>query len=178
MERDDAKPEKFSVLNLAVGVLIVLVLGMLALPILGRRSHHRCSVVGCANNLSQLWKMEQVYRARFGGPGRLYPSETGSDFWLKLTSVSLIDSTVADIYTCNRKPTLAAPGQTHYRGPTGDVNSYRDEDPVGGDGDMGSSTPGEPHPGEGRSGNVLRASGDVNEYAGADWEALNTRIKY
>jgi hypothetical protein len=121
--------------------------------------------------------MQNVYAAKYGGP-KLMPTETGKQFWLKLMSVSLIDTTIADIYTCPCKPSPAPPGDTHYRGPTANVNGLADGDAVGGDGDQDSPTPGETHPGEGKSGNIIRKSGDVSEYAGAEWAVYDRQITY
>jgi hypothetical protein len=88
----------------------------------------------CANNLSQLWKMEYGYKAQFGGPNKLFPATTGGDFWLCLmrTPVPLVDESIAtDIYSCPTAPSAARLGTTHYRGPASDVNAYPERDPVG-----------------------------------------------
>jgi hypothetical protein len=163
-------------LEILVVVVVIALLAAVLLPnvtICRRRS----KVAGCRNNLSQLWKMENIYMSKYGCRPKLMPTETGGAFWLKLGQVGLIDPSVFDIYSCPAKPRLCAAGTTHYRGPTGNVNALTVDDPVGGDGDM-DSAPNEAHPGEGKSGHVVLKSGDVLEYAGADWEQYDLRITY
>ena len=167
----------FTLVELLVVIVIIGILAALLLPAIAR-AIRRSKITGCINNLSQLWKMENVYMSKFGGHMKLMATEIGDDFWLKLQSVSLIDTTVADIYTCPAKPAVAAAGSTHYRGPTGNVNQLLDGNAVGGDGDQGSPTTGEPHPAEGSSGNIVRKSGDVNEVAGTEWATYNSQITY
>lgn len=111
-------------------------------------------VTECANNLSQLWKMACVYMSAFGGKLKKMPSETGGDFWLKLskTTPPLIDETFFEIYVCPLSKEKPRKDFTTFRGPKEDVNTLDDEAVVG------CCEPGL-HP-DG-SINVLRKSGDV-----------------
>lgn len=109
--------------------------------------------------------MQNVYVSKFGSRTKLFPTETGKAFWLKLTSVSLIDTTVADIYTCPERPELAKWGDTHYLGPGSNVNTLTNDAPVGCDDAV--------HPGT-DGGTVLLKSGDVKEHLGRDWLRLSS----
>jgi prepilin-type N-terminal cleavage/methylation domain-containing protein len=166
----------FTLVELLVVIVIIGILAALLLPAIAR-ALRRARVNNCINNLSQMWKMENVYMSKFGGRMKLFATEIGDDFWLKLISVTLVDTTIGDSLSCPAKPVPVAMGETHYRGPTNNVNLLLDGDPVGGDGDKDSPA-GEPHPGEGSSGNVLRRSGDVVEYGATDWPTYNSRIQY
>ena len=76
-------------------VLFVLICLGALLVTTAQESLRRARIVHCAGNLSQLWKMEYVYMAypEYGGPEKIYPTETGGAFWLKLTQTNppLID---------------------------------------------------------------------------------------
>ena len=116
-------------------------------------------ITRCANNLSQLYKMQFNYMVQHGGSFKYMPHETGGAFWLKLTKVTppIIDSTLKDIYFCpyeKNKPY----GETSYRGPKSDVNELRDDDVVGCC--SGLHLDG--------SGNVLLKSGDVTTVTKTD----------
>lgn len=73
---------------------------------------------------------------QFGGPPKMLPTETGKDFWLKLSQTvpPIVDATVGDIYGCPRAGDggIANPS---YRGAKFNVNSaaFGDGDPVGAD---------------------------------------------
>ena len=121
----------------------------------------RARTVSCADNLSQLWEMQNIYMFQYGGRLKEMPSETGSAFWLALTktSVPIIDESNYDLYIC---PVTGGPprrGFTSYRGPTSDVNTLDDGAIIG------CCEPGN-HP-DG-SINVLRKSGDVVEVRPGD----------
>src|SRR5437867_2370975 len=64
------------------------------------RGDHR--ITACANNLSQLWKMQWVYASQFGGPHHQMPTATGSSYWKALTTTQppLIDESMNDIFLC------------------------------------------------------------------------------
>lgn len=85
----------------------------------------------CANNLKQLWNMQNNYIIQYGGRQMLFPQETGGAFWLKLSQPSsrLIDESLQGIYACPYK--APRKGETDYRGPASDVNMMRDGDAVG-----------------------------------------------
>lgn len=91
--------------------------------------------VACSNNLAQLWKMQGNYMIQFGGPKKYLPSETGADFWLKLSHIRppLIDESLQDLYVCPASREEAGSDVCTYLGPSGDVNgaAYGDGDPVG-----------------------------------------------
>ncbi len=93
----------------------------------------RAKVAGCANNLSQLWKMQQVYRTAFGGPDKEFIKATGKDFWLGLskTDPPLIEETNSDIYICPDSGIKPEKGSCSYWGPGRDANTLAEGDPVG-----------------------------------------------
>ena len=114
----------------------------------------RAKVASCANHLSQLWKMQNIYRSQFGGKLKLMPKDTGAAFWLALSKTvpRLVDSANSDIFVCPLSGAKPHEGFTTYRGPAVNVASLRDDAVVG------CCEPGS-HP-DG-SINVLRKSGDV-----------------
>jgi hypothetical protein len=87
----------------------------------------------CANNLSQLWKMEFVYMSQFGGRMKAMPKETGKEFWLALskTQPPLIDETLFEIYICPASGLEPKAGVCSYAGPAQGVARAADNDPVG-----------------------------------------------
>lgn len=134
----------------------VLILGSAAIAT-RHETQDKARVTSCANNLKQLWIMQNQYVVHFGGPQKLLPSETGDAFWLKLSKppIQMIGESLLDIYQC---PVENADDEgCDYRGPAKDVNGYADEDPVGADVDGNH--------GEGRGGNVIQKSGDVRTVA-------------
>ena len=154
----------------ALVIPCVMVIGLLAallLPAISRATRN-ARVTNCSNNLSQLWKMQANYMVQHGGSHKLLSLERGGRFWTRLSDpdIMLIDNSISDIYQC---PLQGSPnaGGTDYRGPSSNVNKYRDGDPVGADQIYNHSDDGS------EGGNVLRKSGDV-QTAGPDdalWKA-------
>lgn len=138
---------------MALFMLLVMVL----LPTAGP-SQRRSRVTACANNLAQLWKMQNVYMSQYGGRMKAMPLETGGGFWLKLRDpkINLIDPAMAEIFLC---PVHGEEGTLDYLGPRIHVGELNDGDWVGAD------RPGN-HP---DGGNVLRKSGDVTELPQEDF---------
>lgn len=146
-----------SLLELIVVIVIIGVLAALLLPT-GHRSVHNAKVTRCSNNLSMLWKMQHNYVASFGHHSGM-PRETGEDFWLKLSRppTVLIGESLMEIYEC---PLEGSSDGCDYRGPSGNVNTYEDRDPVGADVDGNH--------GAGSGGNVLLRAGDVQTVGPSD----------
>lgn len=165
-------PKKSNTTIILVVVLIggavlcgIPVLAALLLPAIARATKN-AKATSCANNLQQMWKMEANYMVMFGGTQKRYPSETGREFWLKLSDpkVNVIDASLKDIYRC---PVKGGTSECDYRGPSSDVNLYGDGDPVGAD-MVGN---------HGEGGNVLRKSGDIVDVKNHDrWWTLAERM--
>jgi len=160
-----------TLVEILVVILVIGVLAVLLLPAVGRTTCGGGKAIACINNLAQLWKMQHNYMVTYGGTARSMPSETGGLFWLKLTTVTppLIDATLKDIFACPAKGMPPAAGQTDYRGPNGNVNTFADGDPVG------ACKPGCHGPNEG--GNVLRKSGDAQTCSENDPLWINAASK-
>ena len=128
---------------------------------------HRISM--CVNNLSQLHKMMQIYRANHRDR---FPDARGSAFWLALrkTDPPLIDESMIDIYSCPVKAEDPGPSATDYLGPGGPAGRLLPGDPLGAD------APGNHDEKEGI--NVLRMAGDVRRIHRDDplWAASNARL--
>ena len=152
-------------------IAIAVVVCILAALVLSfqERPYRMARVTSCANNLSQMWKMQMVYTSQFGGPSKAMPEATGQAFWRALTTTRppLIDESVNDIFIC---PVLGTSdsGNCDYGGPAKKVSQLAAGDMVGAD------LPGNHSEGTGdpASGNVLRKSGDVMEVTGPDWVKL------
>ena len=164
----------FTLVELLVVIVIIGILAALLLPAIARAIRNS-KVTRCQNNLSQLWKMQYNYSAQYGGSDKLFPTQTGSNFWLKLNQAPtvLIDNTLLDIFQCPLEGNPAA-GTCDYRGPGTNVNvtaNFGDGDPVGADkiGNHGNAAEG---------GNVLRKSGDVQTVGQADtmWTLAGTKL--
>jgi hypothetical protein len=87
----------------------------------------------CQNNLSQLWKMENVYMSQFGGRMKKMPEATGKEFWLALakTQPPLIDETMFEMFVCPGSGHEAKAGFCSYRGPAVTVSRLADGDAIG-----------------------------------------------
>jgi hypothetical protein len=125
----------------------------LATVVLSRRNP--AGEASCADNLRQLWMMENVYMSQFGGRMKSMPKETGKDFWLALTKTEppLLDPDVQDILVCPASGLQAGKGACSYAGPAQNVGKLAHEDVVGLCDDEG----------HGDSVILLRKSGDVVE---------------
>ena len=122
----------------------------------------------CAHNLSQMWKMQNVYMSQFGGRTKSMPAETGTAFWRALTTTvpPLIDTTVSDIFLCPVKGD-SPEGEIDYSGPAVRISLLADGDPVAAD-KIGNHEDG---------GNVLRKSGDVVSHDPKDPIWAECRVK-
>ncbi len=152
----------FTLVELLVVIVIIGILSALLLPAIARAIGNSRGT-RCANNLTQLWKMQYNYSLTYGGMNKWMPEETSGQFWLKLSSpeTPMMDSSMAEIYQCPLEGTPEA-GATDYRGPANNVNRTMDADPVGADKTTNHSEDGSD------GGNVLRKSGDVLTVPGGD----------
>ena len=181
----EAAPKKSSgskiiiiVVCVAAGCMVIPgILAAILLPAFVRATE-RAKITSCANNLSQLWKMQNIYMSQSGGRERQMPIQTGSDFWahLKNTPTPLIDPSNADIYLC---PVLGAGTvgiDLQYYGPGKRVSLLGPGEPVGSD-DMKGDLNGVGIPNHGDlGGNIIRKSGDVIELSHEDWRDLSNSI--
>jgi hypothetical protein len=124
----------------------------------------------CATNLRSLYQSTFNYAIQYGGPHRLQPTDTGSDFWLRLkrTPKPLIEKT--EVFFCPLADHDQTVDQTSFRGPATNINKMDDKDPVGADFDGNH--------GKDKGGNVLTKLGDVAPYGPEDpmWQAAEVKL--
>ena len=152
---------------IALIVVAVVLIGFGAVVVVMMNSaQKRAASTSCANNLSQLWKLQNVYMSQFGGKTKSLPEETGSAFWLKLskTQPPLVDPATADVFIC---PVKGDGSKCDYLGPGSPASSLPQDAIVGAD-----------KPGNHRDGgNVVRKSGDVVEHADPDFRKLTAELR-
>lgn len=146
----------FTLVELLVVIVIIGILAGLLVPAI-IAALDEAKNAACISNLRQLWALQMTYMAKFGGPPRSMPTETGTAFWIKLTQTTppLVDGGMKDIFFCPRKGEIGSYGETNYRGPATNVNQLGHGDAVGADFLDNHSLDGS------EGGNVLRRSGDV-----------------
>src|SRR6185436_3409563 len=83
------------------GMVIIGILAALLIPAITKATQ-AAQATSCANNLRQMWTLQSVYASQFGGPKKLMPTETGAEFWLKLsqTQPPLVDPIEMEIFIC------------------------------------------------------------------------------
>lgn len=149
------------------GVVIIGILAALLIPAIAKATE-RAKVTSCANNLHQMWTLQSVYASQFGGPKKLMPTETGAEFWMKLsrTQPPLIDAIEMEVFLCPVHGD-ADDRQCDYRGPAADVAGLQPADAVGAD---------EPHNHK-KGGNVLKKDGSVQELQDPEFTAIIKTLK-
>lgn len=148
------------------GIVLLVLLAALLLPAV-TKSISRGQAASCANNLRQLWTLQQSYTMQFGGPERRLPEETGAAFWLKLTQTHppLLDETEREVFLCPVKGVSGNP--CDYLGPARPASQLQPGDPVGAD-----------HPGyHPDGGNVLMKDGRVMEFFDPDFGPYAGKLK-
>lgn len=163
--------KRFTLSQLLVAVVGLALLVALAVPLLVH-ARRRARVAACAENLVELWRRTNVAAVRVGRRGPL-PSHPplGKEFWAQLATPGgswdrgfnlppVIGPEERRLLHCPFRPPVD-PGEVHYLGPPAAVARLRSDDPVGAD-ELSNHD-------RGRSGNVLRKSGDVLELEGESW---------
>ena len=160
----------FTLIELLVVIVIIGILIALLLPAIAK-AIRRAKVASCSNNLSQMWKMMNIYRSQFGGRMKSMPIVLGGAFWqtLENTVPPLIDVTSSETFLCPVKGDGMI-GDLEYWGPGKRISLLNDMEPVGCD--VMGSTPN--HREEGC--NMLRKSSDVMEISQQDWANLDQAI--
>ena len=159
----------FTLTEMLVVVLCIGVLCALLFPAI-YKAKRRAKVAACSGNLSQMWKMMNIYRSS-GGRRRSMPLVTGTAFWRSLenTVPPLVDTTSLEVFLCPVKGNGII-GDCEYWGPGRSVNLMVPLDPVGGDA-MGE------RPNHGKDGcNLVRKSSDVITISAAEWANLDQAI--
>ena len=167
----------FTLVELLVVIVIIGILAALLLPAI-TRAIDRAKVTSCANNLGQLWKMQNIYMSQYGGRMKSMPIQTGSAFWghLKNTPKPLVDPSNEDIYLCPKLGSGTMGLDIQYYGPGKRVSMLEAGEPVGSD-DMQGDINGVNEPNHGtEGGNLIRKSGDVIEIFENQWNDLSSEI--
>ena len=136
MNSNKARRPMKGIATILIVIFALICLGALLVPAI-HRALRRARMVACAGNLSQLWKMENVYMAHpeYGGPDKIYPTETGGAFWLKLTQTNpaLIDDSALSLFFCPVVGRDVIKGETDYLGPRANIATLGDGAYIGGD---------------------------------------------
>ncbi len=149
------------------GVLVVAVLAALLLPAI-HKAKQRAQVTMCANNLKQLWTLQNIYTSQFGSRGKKFPEAKGAAFWLHLakTTPPLVDPSMEqEIFLCPVRTPASTTG-CDYLGPTRQVLELKDEEPVGADKPGNHTIDRKP------GGNVLRKDGSIAEIFESEYKTL------
>src|SRR5207247_1779905 len=109
---------------------VVLVLTAAPAVVVAASVQAREDKVACAGNLRTLWQCQCIYTVQYGGQNRLYPTELGGEFWLKLTRTPKAMIENLDVLLCPVTKDKADPNHTSFRGPNGNVNKFEDKDPI------------------------------------------------
>ena len=90
--------------TLAEMLVVILCIGMLCALLIPaiHKAIRRSGIAACSGNLSQMWKMVNIYRSHFGCPMKSMPTGTGGAFWRSLehTSPPLLDATSIETFLC------------------------------------------------------------------------------
>ena len=83
----------------------------------------------CLAHLQALYAAMQQYKTDNGA----YPSDTGGNFWIRLSISGPPYVTDLSLYGCPVKAIAPPPGTTDYRGPASDANGYTPTQIIGAD---------------------------------------------
>jgi len=158
----------FTLVELLVVIVIIGILAGLLIPAI-ISAIKEARVAACGHNLGQLYRMAQVYQARYRGR---YPTGQGSAFWLTFQNCNppLIEAELSDLYFCPFKGEVQGPGATDYRGPAKPVSQCSAADPIGADLEGNHDAA--------YGINVLRMAGDVQRVFRNDplWDACDAKL--
>ena len=90
----------YRVILCVVGLFVGLAILMPLMITAGVTAKRRFNLNVCSSNLSQMWKMQNIYKVQFGGPNRAMPQAVGGALWhsLEKTVPPLIDATHGDFF--------------------------------------------------------------------------------